>query len=193
VVFRSEVLFLLKGDPDMMYTSILAVALTGLSVPAESATVASWSHDYTSARKQAVADKKPLAVFLAPGTGGWDKIGRDGGLSTEAHRLLVRHYTCVHVDTATSAGKALAEAFEISGGLGIVISDRTGDIQAFRHEGDLANQDLVRYLNKYSDPNRVARATESNPGREPAPISYPYAAPNYFPAGGGFASPRCKT
>ena len=67
----------------MMYTSILAVALTGLSAPAESATVASWSQDYTSARKQAVAEKKPLAVFLAPGTRGWDKIGRDGGLSME--------------------------------------------------------------------------------------------------------------
>jgi hypothetical protein len=180
-----------------MYTSILVVALTGLSAPAESATVASWSQDYTSARKQAIAEKKPLAVFLAPGTGGWDKIGRDGGLSTEAHSLLVRHYTCVHVNTATSAGKALAEAFEVPSGLGIVISDRTGDIQAFRHEGDLVNQDLVRYLNKYSDPNRVARATESNPAREPAPVSYPYGAPNYYPAGGGFGgfggSPRCKT
>ncbi len=177
----------------MMYTSILAFALTGLSVPAESATVGSWSQDYDSARKQAIGEKKPLAVFLAPGKDGWDKIGRDGGLSMEAQSVLARQYTCVHVDTSTSAGKALAEAFEIPTGLGIVISDRTGDIQAFRHEGDLANQDLVRYLERYSDPTRVARTTESNPGREPAPIVYPSAAPSFYPSGSPFSSGRCTS
>ena len=49
--------------------------------------------------------------------------------------------------------------------MGIAISDVTGDKLAFYHEGDLANADLVRYLERYSDPNRVVEFTESNPGR----------------------------
>jgi hypothetical protein len=145
-----------------MYTSILIVALTGISAPVEGTKAPMWSQDYTTARKQAIGEKKPLAVFLAPGKGAWDKIGQDG-VNADAKNVLASQYVCVHVDTSTSAGKTLAEAFEIPSGLGIVISDRTGDIQAFRHEGDLANQDLVRYLNTYSDPNRVVFATESNP------------------------------
>jgi hypothetical protein len=176
-----------------MYTSILLVALSGVSASVDGGKVASWSQDYMSARKQAIAEKKPLAVFLAPGKGAWDKIGRDGGVNADANSVLASQYVCVHVDTSTSAGKVLAEAFEIPGGLGIVISDRTGDIQAFRHEGALANQDLVRYLNRYSDPTRVARMTDSNPGREPAPISYPFAAPNYYPSGNRFPSSSCKS
>jgi hypothetical protein len=146
-----------------MYTSILLVALTSVSAPVEGTKAPSWSQDYTAARKQAIGEKKPLAVFLAPGKGAWDKIGQDG-VSADANNVLASKYVCVHVDTSTSAGKVLAAAFEIPSGLGIVISDRTGDVQAFRHEGDLANQDLVRYLSTYSDPNRVVVATESNPG-----------------------------
>ncbi len=173
-----------------MYTSILLVALTGLSAPAEGAKVASWSQDYTSARKQAIGEKKPLAVFLAPGKGAWDKIGRDGGVSADANSVLASQYVCVHVDTSTSAGKALAEAFEIPTGVGIVISDRTGDIQAFRHEGDLANRDLVRYLERYSDPTRVARTTESNPGHEhAAPV---YSQQGYCPSCGGCSGGSCS-
>jgi hypothetical protein len=177
-----------------MYTSILLVALTGVSAPVEGTKAPSWSQDYTSARKQAIAEKKPLAVFLAPGKGAWDKIGRDG-VSADANSVLGSQYVCVHVDTSTSPGKVLAEAFEIPSGLGIVISDRTGDIQAFRHEGDLANQDLVRYLERYSDPTRVALVTESNPGHERGgAISYQqgYCSSCSSCSGGGCSGGGCS-
>jgi hypothetical protein len=147
-----------------MYTSILLVALTGMA-PSEGSKAPAWSQDYTAAGQLAAQDKKPLLVVFAPGQGAYDKLGRDGGLSADARALLADQYVCVHVDTTTSKGQQLAQAFDIFDGLGIAISDRTGEKMAFYHEGDLANADLVRYLQRYSDPNRVVEFTESNPGR----------------------------
>jgi hypothetical protein len=148
-----------------MYTSILLVALTGMAPSAEGSKAPAWGQDYTAASKAAVQAKKPLLVILTPGQGSYDKMGRDGGLSTEAKALLADKYVCVHIDTSTGKGKELARAFEFDGDMGIAISDVTGDKLAFYHEGDLANADLVRYLERYSDPNRVVEFTESNPGR----------------------------
>jgi hypothetical protein len=55
----------------------------------------------------------------------------------------------------------MARAFEIQGS-GLVISDRTGEKQAFRHEGSLAGEDLTRALKKYADPNVVVYTTQTN-------------------------------
>jgi hypothetical protein len=156
-----------------MYTSILLVALTGVAPSADGAKAPKWSLDYTAAAKQAAQAKKPLAVFLAPGEGAYQKIGREGGIGAEAEGILADRYVCVHIDTTTAKGKELARAFAIPEGLGIVISDRTGEKQAFRHEGDLARADLVRYLTRYGDSNFVFVETESNPGHtHAAPVVY---------------------
>src|SRR5262249_49765615 len=122
-----------------MYTSILLVALTGMAPAAEGSKAPAWSHDYSAAGKEAVQAKKPLLVILAPGQDGYDRMGREGGLSAEARALLAEKYVCVHVDTTTARGKELARAFEFDGDMGIAISDVTGDKLAFYHEGDLAN------------------------------------------------------
>ena len=148
-----------------MYTSILLVALTGMVPAAEKSKAPAWSHDYTTAGTEAVQAKKPLLVIFAPGQDGYGTMGREGGLSAEAQALLAEKYVCVHVDTTTSRGKELAGAFDFENDLAIAISDVTGEKLAFYHEGDLANADLVRYLERYSDPNRVVEFTESNPGR----------------------------
>jgi hypothetical protein len=145
-----------------MYTSMLLVALAGMAPSVEGSKAPAWSLDYTAASDVAAKEKKPLAVFLAPGQGAYEKIGQ-GGLGAESQGLLAEKYVCVHIDTSTSKGKALAQAFEMPQGLGIVISDRTLEKQAFRHEGDLAKADLVRYLQHYAEPNRVFAGTESNP------------------------------
>jgi hypothetical protein len=147
-----------------MYTSVVLLAL--LSIPGDVAAVPNWQRDYAVAQKLSESAKKPLVVILAPGTEGYDKLAREGGFSTEIRQTLAEKYICVHINTAQAAGKSLAAAFEMPGGLGIVISDRTGAKQAFRHEGDLAKRDLARYLDKYGDPDRVTTHTESNPGDE---------------------------
>jgi hypothetical protein len=184
-----------------MYTSILLVALSGFAPSAEEKSKAPmWSLDYTAAGKQAAKDKKPLAVFLAPGKGAYTKIGRDGGLGEEAEGLLAGQYVCVHVDTSTDKGKDLAKAFQLTGDVGIIISDQTGEKQAFRHEGDLARADLVGYLKRYSDPNRVFVETESNPDtpkQAAAPAYYPvaYGCQSYGDCGscGGCSSGHCRS
>jgi hypothetical protein len=175
-----------------MYTSILLVALTGTAPSAEGGKALVWSLDYTAAGKQAAQANKPLAVFLAPGKGAYAKIDQDGSLGAEAQGVLAEKYVCVHIDTSTSKGKELAQAFEIPGGLGIVISDRTGEKQAFRHEGDLARADLVRYLQRYSDPNYVFVETESNPGRRHAAAAPVVYGGGYCASCGGCSGGSCS-
>jgi hypothetical protein len=147
-----------------MHTSILLLALSGLHGDVSPAP--KWESDYAAALKQAESTKKPLAVILAPGERGYEKLARDRALTAEVQKTLASKYVCLHIDTAQAAGKRLAADFEMPSGLGIIISDRSGAVQAFRHDGDLANSDLGRYLVKYADPNRVLIKTESNPGDE---------------------------
>jgi hypothetical protein len=158
-----------------MYTSFLALAFAGF-VPSANNDGPVWLTDYYAASEQGATRKKPVAVFLAAGVNGWKKLGHEGGLSREAQKLLASQYVCVHVDTATPEGKRLSRAFEIPSGLGIVLSDRTGRLQAFSHEGDLTDAKMVRYLQRYGDPRYVVFATETNPGEHAEggrPISYP--------------------
>jgi hypothetical protein len=160
-----------------VYTSLILFALTSSTSAIDAAPSPSWNRDYALARKQGESEKKPLVVVVASGQGGWNKLAHDGSLSDEAKTILTNDYVCVYVDTATEEGKRLAREFEISDALGIVISDRTGNRQAFRHEGDLANPDLARYLKRYADPDRVVVSTETNPA-EPARVRYAQPAPS---------------
>src|SRR5436309_2264194 len=131
-----------------MFTSTLLFAL--LSVPG-AADTPTWSTDYQAARKESATTGKPLAVFLGTGKAGYEKLARDGGeLSAECRRHLASHYVCVYVDTSTESGKRLADALEMPGGQGLVLSDRTGAVQAFRHEGSLTNAEMSAYLERYS-------------------------------------------
>jgi hypothetical protein len=177
-----------------MYTSILLVALTGMAPTADSKSP-SWSQDYAAATKQAAQAKRPLAIVLAPGQGAYEKLGREGGLGADAQQLLAAKYVCLHIDTSTSTGKELAQAFRMPDGFGIVISDSKAESQAFRHQGDLARADLVRYLERYADPNRVAVQTESNPEpgtRAVGPVVAPYAPAGYCPSCSSCSGGRCR-
>jgi len=110
-------------------------------------------------------------VFVGYGKNGWNRVSQEGALGQEVKRLLERNYICVYIDTNLQAGKQMASAFEIVKGTGLVVSDHTGKYQAFYHQGDLPNDQLLRYLRKYAEPNRIVRATETNP-----------AEPHYYPA-----------
>ena len=143
-----------------MHTSIVWLALMGLAAPAEGKSP-TWLNDYSQARKLGAAQKKPLAVFLSPGKIGWGKLATVGDRGEEVRRLLADHYICVAIDTSTEEGRRLASAFEMAGGKGIIISDRSGDLQAFRHEGDLSNGELSRSLTRHSTSTRPVETTET--------------------------------
>ena len=88
-------------------------------------------------------------------------IRREGGLSDEVLELLRSEYVAVHVDTSRAAGKSWATRFEVPDGVGLVISDRGGDLQAFHHAGQLAGADLSRYLRRYAVGGHTVTTTES--------------------------------
>src|SRR4051794_9148200 len=105
-----------------MYTSFACFALAGvfanLSVPGEP-----WLlKDYGLARQQGVRANKPLVVLIGSGKQGWKQVSQDGQLDKDIRRVLSKNYVCLYVDTTQEAGKALAEAFDVGDGPGVVIS-----------------------------------------------------------------------
>jgi hypothetical protein len=174
-----------------MFATTLTVALAGLMA----ATVLEspfWHPDYGSAQRLGKKACKPLAVFIGSGKAGWIQISREGELGKDVKQLLAKNYICVYVDTNVEEGKQLASEFEISDGLGLIVSDHAGKYQAFHHQGDLSSEQLVRYLRRYADPERIAQSTETNPPERVSyyPLqSYPTASYNqpihYAPASAG--------
>jgi hypothetical protein len=169
-----------------MHTSVLLIALSGVSSPSYVEEAPTWHTDYSAARKQCQSEKKPMAVFVNSGKEGWHKLAKDGSLGNEIEKTLATRYVCLYVDSATMAGKALASALGLETGRGLVISDSSAQAMAFYHEGGLANRDMARYLNRFADPDRVVQYTETNP----APASsyqsnYPPAQQRSFGGLGG--------
>jgi hypothetical protein len=143
----------------MMY-SVVLIALWGFA-PAITERPA-WLTDYAQARKLSQLERKPMAVFVSSGKTGWNDLSRDGRLDKDADRLLANSYVCLYVDTAGEEGRRLAQAFELSQPRGIVISDSGGKLQAFRHEGNLRHEDLLRHLARFSNTDLVVTHTETD-------------------------------
>src|SRR5262245_41886344 len=91
--------------------------------------------NYRHAKTVAATAQKPLAVFVGAGADGWSKVVRDGGFDLAALKLLAERYVLVYADRDTEAGRKLAGALEINSDCGLVISDRGGGFQVFRHDG----------------------------------------------------------
>lgn len=145
-----------------MYTSIVLVALAGSVATSSPQEGMSWSNNYAQARKVAQEEKKPMAIFFGSGRAGYAKVCKDGQLSNALQKKLAENYVCLYVDVSTPAGQKLAEDFAVTKGQGLVLSDRTGDVQAFYHDGDLSDADLSRWLTQYADPNVVVTTTKTN-------------------------------
>ncbi|OWK37686.1 hypothetical protein [Fimbriiglobus ruber] len=182
----------------MFSTSLTAMAVTGLlaygSIPAQPA----WVSDYRTALTQSVESQKPVAVFIAHGGDGYAKLVTDGGIGADAAKLLKQSYVCVYVDTDTKSGKDLAGSFGMSKGL--VISNKSGTVQALRHEGAVSPTDLATYLERYSQTNTVTTtatnvATPAAPApvvAAPAPVYAPAFNPYLAPSFGVSSCPNCR-
>ena len=174
-----------------MHASLVAVALSAVFAPAGTSREPLWFTDYGKAREEGQEHEKPLCVIVGSGRSGWEDLSEEGRFGKDVKRLLAAHYVCLYVDTEHISGRRLADALEMPDGPGMVISDAMGKVQAFRHEGDLSNKALARYLRRYADPERVVRRTDTNPGagsryapreQEEAPVRPVIFRP---PAGGG--------
>jgi hypothetical protein len=144
--------FFLGGQP--MNTAFALATLTSLLLGVSPSTP-TWNGSYSQAQEEA-AGKKPLAVVFGSGQEGWTKLVR----SEESKKLLAEQYVCVYVDTTSEAGKKLASSFAINNATGVVLSDRSGGLQAYWHNGDLADTNLVRSLRKYGNPQVIVSTTE---------------------------------
>lgn len=170
-----------------MCTSMFWLALVGFFMPNTGGSSGPvWLQEYSIARQRVAEQQKPLAVFVGTGESGWEDVSEEGRLGKEVVRVLKENYVCLYVNTENGAGLRLARALDIAEGLGIVISSPGGDLQAFRHEGDLSNRQLARYLRRFADPNTEVETTETVRSERqsyyPAPASYYQPAPVF---GGG--------
>jgi hypothetical protein len=164
-----------------MFTSVVLVALTSFVAHEEMAMRPAWIKDYGIASERGITQQKPLAVFIGTGQTGWDDVSKDGSLGRGANELLAAHYVCVYLDASNEQGKQLAKAFAIAEGPGLVLSDRTGKLQAFHHDGELNATDLEKVLRRYSDPDRVATTTETREDLQPRPARAAQPVYHYAP------------
>ena len=136
----------------MISTTLATVALSAV-LSTGAVALPNWQPSYSKALVAAVAEQKPIVVFIGKGDSGYSKV-IGGEMSIEAGQLLAKSYVCVYVDTDTAAGKSLAGQFELS--KGVVISCKGGDVQALRYTGIVSPSSLTGYLTKYSEAKTIA-------------------------------------
>jgi hypothetical protein len=149
-----------------MLTYMAVVALSAGITTANLSQNPQWL-EYGQAQQRLAVLKKPMAVFVGTGKEGWGSVVRDGVIDPAVKKALAEKFVCVYVDTDTAAGKALAERFEVAAH-GLIISDRTGDRQAYSLSGTLTKAELAQTLEKYSDSKVDVRATETVMREAPA-------------------------
>jgi hypothetical protein len=183
-----------------MFTSILGVALAASLAPAANP-APTWMTDYRQAREVVGREHKPLVVVIGSEGTPWAKLAKAAEADPTINATLRDRFVCLFVDTATEAGQKLAKAFEIDGA-GLVISDRSGDFQAFRTGSELPAGQLGRTLLTYSgtvfESQKVAppaTAPAAAPGMAPgfAPGQPFYPQQQFFPGmGRGGSCPNCR-
>src|SRR5262249_8144700 len=144
-----------------MYSSLTIIALgTWLTLASESIEP-KWMSSYTEALQEAKDLERPLVVVIGAGSQGGRHVSADAELDSVIQLLPRRHYVWLYLDTEKKIDRRLAAAFEIPKGPGIVISAPSGNIQAFRHHGEIDNNELADYLRRYADPDISVETTET--------------------------------
>jgi hypothetical protein len=142
----------------MMVTTTFAAVVLSAALANEAAVVApAWETSYARAADTAIAQRKPLAVFIGRGEAGYAKVV-GGDMPTEAGRLLAANYVALYVNTDTAEGQRLATAFGVTEGL--VISCRGCQVQALKYGGAVPAVELAGYLTKYAAADVAVATTE---------------------------------
>src|SRR3954453_3675165 len=114
-----------------MYTAMALVALTLGNLPNNP----SWLDDYSAAQAKVTVAGKPMAVFVGTGKAGWEAAVRDG-FDPSVSKMLAEKFVCLYVDASTAKGKTLAATLQV-GSRGVVLTDRTGQTQAYSAAGTI--------------------------------------------------------
>lgn len=181
-----------------MRTSVRLLSLfvlLAVSAGAVSAQEIAWKRSYQEGRQQGQKASKPLAVFVGSGSVP-GKVIPEGSRSSAIRKILADHYICVYLDADRADQQRLIGELGISSKQGLVLSDRTGNLQAYFHDGALSEGELAHQLSTFADPAVVVRTTLTGSAPSVTPtnsiqrISYypqnaqPYqpvqTVPNYF-------------
>jgi hypothetical protein len=149
-----------------------------------------WLDDYNTGYKQAVAQHKPLAVFVGHGTTGYNAVAQEGQLDQQSQKLLREHYVCVYVDATEEGNRDLVRQLKAGDGTALVLSDPKAEFVAFRHVGTMTKDQLGNTLKSYSQDKKVEGAAPPTPGMAapaPAPAPGTVVGP-YGPTGCGHAT-----
>ena len=174
-----------------MRTSIgflaLSVLLAG-SASAVSAQEIAWKRSYQEGRQQGQQAGKPLAVFVGSGSVP-GKVVPEGSLSSAIRKILADHYVCVYLDADRDDQQRLIRELGIHSRQGLILSDRTGDLQAYSCDGPMSDSELARQLRTFADPTVVVRTTMTGNAPTVPPANtiqrvsyYPQATEEYRPA-----------
>ncbi|MBI3407946.1 MAG: hypothetical protein HY040_06265 [Planctomycetes bacterium] len=147
-----------------MHTSAIAIALAGFlatHAPMTSSPEPEWWRDYSAAQEKGRQEKKPLAVFVGSGSGGYESVSREGRFSDLVKTTLAHKYVCVYLDGSVNSTQEMIQALYIDS-TGLVISDRSGRYQAFHHNGQLEQSDLAKRLADYASVDAPIRSTVTN-------------------------------
>lgn len=147
-----------------MCTSFAMLALVGFMVmpaPRPQSEVV-WWRDYKIAQNEGVKEGKPLAVFVGTGHGGYRGLAQEGELNDSIKRILADSYVCVYLDAASASQAKLIESFAVTKGNGLVLSDRSGNVQAYHHDGTITVAELTNQLQYFAKPIGEIQTTISN-------------------------------
>lgn len=183
-----------------MVTTTFAAVVLSAALANEAAVAPTWETNYARASETAIAQRKPLAVFIGHGTNGYAQVV-GGTMPTDAGRLLANNYVALYVNTDTAEGKTLAASFGVTEGL--VLSCRGCQVAALKYGGVVPTDALAGYLTKYGPANTTVTTTERAGTLAPAvtwtggcangrcgvvaPASY------YYPAASSCPNGRCPT
>lgn len=158
-----------------MFASLFALAMAH-ALGAKPEAMPAWDTDYRHAKALAAKEQKPLAVVIGNGSAGWDKLVANGNFMAATTAELRSAYVWVYLDMEQETGKKLATSFELTKGPAVVLSDRSGSVQAYRRVGAVEGPELRKVLVSYAETDRVVSRTE-----ETGEIAPPVYQPVYNP------------
>lgn len=150
----------------MLSTSLAVVAMSGLLASGTPSSPNFWQTDYRTALTQAMEQQKPIVVVFHKG--GAAELFRENAVPTEALKAIKQSYISLSVDSRTAEGQQLVELFRIEEGL--VISDKTGQFQALRYEGNPVAPEAIASITRYASISTKPVTTEYviQPGLQPS-------------------------
>lgn len=142
-----------------MHTSIGLALLSALSAANVAAGSLTWQKEYGAAVAESRRTQKPLALFVGSGPQGQHAVLEEGSLSPATRKVLSEKYVCFYLDRSQPSAQKLIAQLDMQSGRGIVISDRGASVQAFYHDGKLAEEDLRKRLQQFAESTVVVTTT----------------------------------